>query len=61
MFACLIGGVTIYAGGALSATHVDVSRIIPACRIVCAVLLFFVEPIAKSNVEIVAEQNQLPK
>lgn len=59
MFACLIGGVTIYAGGALRDAHVDVSRIFQfsaASMIVCAVILFFVKPIAKTNVEDVSEQ-----
>lgn len=52
LFACLVGGATIYAGGALRDAHVDVSRIFQfsaASLIVCAVILFFVKPRFKPN------------
>jgi MFS family permease len=48
MFACIVGGVTIYAGGLLRDAHVDVSRIFQCsaiCLVVGAALLFFVKPI----------------
>ena len=48
MFACLVGGLTIYAGGLLRDAHVDVSKIFQfsaVSLIVGAVLLFFVKPI----------------
>lgn len=51
-FACLVGGATIYAGGALRDAHVDVSRIFQfsaASLMVCAVILFFVKPRFKPN------------
>jgi hypothetical protein len=47
MVACIIGGITIYAGGVLRDAHVDLSRVFQfgaACTVVCAVLLFFVKP-----------------
>ncbi len=52
LFACLTGGVTIYAGGALRDAHVDVNTIFQfsaASLVATAVLLFFVKPI--SNLE----------
>jgi len=47
MFACLVGGATIYAGGVLRDAHVDVSHIFRFAAgglILCAVLMFFVRP-----------------
>jgi MFS family permease len=47
MFACVVGGITIYVGGALRDAKVDVSTIFyfaSAALIVCATLLFFVKP-----------------
>jgi MFS family permease len=47
MFACVVGGVTIYVGGALRDAKVDVNNIFyfaAAALIVCAALLFFVKP-----------------
>lgn len=52
MFACLVGGITIYAGGVLRDQHVDVSRIFQfsaASLIAGAVLLFFVKPSSRFN------------
>lgn len=54
MFACLVGGITIYAGGLLRDAHVDVSRIFQfsaASLIAGAVLLFFVKPSVKLNAD----------
>jgi len=45
-FACVIGGATIYAGGALRDAHVDLSRVFQfaaASIVVCAVLLYSVK------------------
>lgn len=45
--ACIVGGVTIYAGGALRDAKIDVSTIFQfgaASVVVCAVLLYFVKP-----------------
>jgi hypothetical protein len=47
MFACVVGGITIYVGGALRDAKVDVNKIFyfaAAALIVCATLLFFVKP-----------------
>ena len=47
MFACIVGGLTIYAGGLLRDAHVDVSNIFRFSAVgllVCAVLLFLVQP-----------------
>jgi MFS family permease len=47
MFACVVGGITIYVGGALRDARVDVNNIFYfafAALIVCAVLLSFVKP-----------------
>lgn len=46
-FSCLVGGITIYAGGALRDAHVDVSRVFQlaaASMLVCAASLFFIRP-----------------
>ncbi|MDB6121847.1 MAG: transporter [Pedosphaera sp.] len=54
MFACFVGGITIYAGGALRDAQVDVSRIFQlsaAGLIVAAVLLFFVKPNPSGNTD----------
>jgi sugar phosphate permease len=59
MFACVVGGLTIYAGGALRDANVDVSRIFQfsaASLVACAAILFFVKPRAKTNPEFVSEQ-----
>jgi hypothetical protein len=42
-----VGGVTIYVGGALRDSHVDLSRVFQIAAgslIACAVLLFLVKP-----------------
>jgi MFS family permease len=47
MFACFVGGITIYVGGALRDARVDVGRIFQfsaICLIAAAALLFFVKP-----------------
>jgi len=47
MFGCLVGGLTIYAGGLLRDARVDVSRIFEFSALsllACAVVLFFVKP-----------------
>ncbi len=46
-FSCAVGGLTIYAGGALRDAHVDVSRVFQFSAlslVVCATLLYFVRP-----------------
>ena len=46
MFACFVGGATIYAGGAMRDAHVDVNRIFQlsaVCLVICAVILFLVK------------------
>ena len=53
MFSCIIGGVTIYAGGVLRDAAVDVSRVFQfaaAGVFVCAGLLFFIRPQPTANV-----------
>jgi sugar phosphate permease len=59
LFACFVGGITIYAGGVLRDAHVDVSRIFQYSAlslVVAAALLFFVKPISgiTRNVPVVA-------
>lgn len=47
LFSCTVGGVTIYAGGALRDAHVDINRVFQLAAlslVVCAILLFFVRP-----------------
>ena len=48
MFACFVGGLTVYAGGRLRDGHIDVSRVFTGLLrglvIVAASLLFFVRP-----------------
>lgn len=49
MFACIVGGATIYAGGKLRDNDVDLSRVFQfgaVGLVVCAALLFFVKPTA---------------
>ena len=46
-FATIVGGLTIYAGGALRDAHIDISRVFDfgaGSLVVCAVLLWFVRP-----------------
>ena len=50
MFSCAVGGLTIYAGGALRDAHVDVNRIFvfsAVSMLFCAGLLLFVKPRAQ--------------
>jgi len=47
LFGCLIGGLGIYAGGALRDTHVDMGLIFRCAAltmIICAILLFILKP-----------------
>lgn len=47
MFACVVGGITIYLGGWLRDTHVDVNRIFQfsaASLLAAAAILYFVKP-----------------
>jgi MFS family permease len=49
LFACVVGGGAIYAGGALRDAHVDPSRIFQfsaASLALCAVLLVFIKPMS---------------
>lgn len=44
---CTVGGLTVYAGGALRDAHVDVNRVFQFAAVsilVCATLLYFVKP-----------------
>jgi hypothetical protein len=44
---CIVGGITIYAGGALRDAKIDVSNVFQfgaASVVVCAILLYFVKP-----------------
>jgi MFS family permease len=53
LFSCIVGGATIYAGGALRDAHVDVNRIFQfsaVSLITCAGILFFVKPAPKPQV-----------
>lgn len=54
LFACTIGGLTIYAGGLLRDAHVNVSRIFQfsgAGLLVCAALMFLVKPSASLSAQ----------
>ena len=47
LFACLVGGLTVYAGGLLRDARTDVSRIFEwsaASLLACAVILFLIKP-----------------
>jgi MFS family permease len=58
MFSCIVGGITIYAGGALRDADVDVGRIFQFSAlslVVCAVILFFVKPTATPTVKKISE------
>jgi MFS family permease len=53
MFACVVGGITIYVGGALRDARIDVSRIFQisaASLLAAAVCLFFVKPITATKI-----------
>ena len=52
LFSCIIGGLTIYAGGVLRDAAVDVSHVFQfaaASMLVCAALLFCIRPAAKAE------------
>ena len=52
MFSCIVGGVTIYAGGAMRDAHINVSTLFQFAAVgmvVCGVLMTFVQPSAKRN------------
>ncbi len=52
LFACIVGGATIYAGGVLRDLEVDVSYIFQFAALslaVCAILLFFLQPIRNAT------------
>lgn len=52
MFSCLVGGATIYAGGAMRDAHVDVNKIFQVSAVsllVCAGILFLVKPGAQAK------------
>ena len=47
LFSCIVGGLTIYAGGMLRDANIDVSRVFQFASVsilVCATLLFFIKP-----------------
>ncbi|HEY0865210.1 MAG TPA: MFS transporter [Lacunisphaera sp.] len=47
LFSCVVGGLTIYAGGMLRDANIDVSRVFQFASVsilVCATLLFFIKP-----------------
>jgi sugar phosphate permease len=57
MFACIVGGATIYAGGKLRDNDVDLSRVFQfgaVGLVVCAVILFFVKPTADPTIKIIS-------
>ena len=61
MFACFVGGLTIYIGGVLRDAHVEVSRIFQFSAVsltAAAALLFFIKPTSNRNSEthVVAEE-----
>jgi MFS family permease len=63
-FACLVGGVTIYAGGWLRDAHVNLSYIFQfgaASLLLCALLLFFVRPSGRSSKPAPAHEAALKK
>jgi MFS family permease len=52
LFSCIVGGLTIYAGGLLRDGAIDVSHVFQfaaASILVCAALLFYIKPQAASN------------
>jgi sugar phosphate permease len=58
LFSCAVGGLTIYAGGALRDANVDVNRIFQfsaASLLICAAILFFVKPKPQSATTICCE------
>jgi MFS family permease len=63
MFACFVGGITIFTGGALRDAHIDVSRIFlfsAVCLAAAAALLFFIKPIsADRNVVCVVKGEEI--
>ena len=65
MFACFVGGITIFAGGALRDAQIDVSRIFQfsaVCLAAAAALLFFIKPISsdRSSVCVVKGEEVVP-
>lgn len=54
LFACIVGGFGIYAGGALRDKHIDLSILFQAAAaimLVCVLLLFLIKPRLKANLE----------
>ena len=54
MFACIVGGFGIYAGGALRDKHIDLSILFQAAAaimLVCVLLLFLIKPRLNANLE----------
>ena len=52
LFSCLVGGASIYAGGALRDAHVNLSLLFhfaAASLLVCAGLLFLVKPASRPD------------
>ena len=52
LFSCVVGGLTIYAGGVLRDANVNVGRVFQfaaASLLVCAFLLYFIRPQSASN------------
>jgi MFS family permease len=52
LFSCIVGGLTIYAGGLLRDGAIDVSRVFQFAAVsivVCAALLFYIKPQATAN------------
>jgi MFS family permease len=48
LFSCIVGGIGLYAGGALRDAHVDVSllfRVAAVCMVFCAFILFRLRPV----------------
>jgi sugar phosphate permease len=54
LFACIVGGIGIYVGGALRDKHIDLSIMFQAAAgvmLICVLLLFLIKPRLKANLE----------
>lgn len=54
MFATIIGGIGLYAGGVLRDLHVDLSKMYQVAAlimVICAVLVAMIKPISKNLIE----------
>lgn len=54
LFACIVGGIGIYAGGILRDKHINISILFQtaaAIMLICVLLLFLIKPTVKSGVD----------